>query len=285
MNADASRYFMGPQHAKSLAALQYSLLSNAGLTLISAGIGMGKSLLIRRAKMNLDDSIVVGMLANTHADFKSVLPWILASFELRSEMSSAVAMYETLNQFLDEMASNEKRVVLVIDEAQNLSNSALEELRLLLNLNDSDKRGIQIVLIGLPLLKDRLMHASMSEIAQRVAVDVELEPLDFQSTDDYITFQLSLVGGKPEIFDYVSRAAIFFHSRGIPRLINSICDLSLVYGFGESLESIDLKLVKNVLLSKKVALNTHHAQTRTAEAADLREAILAARNQDIAEYG
>jgi len=99
---------------------------------------------------------------------------------------------------------------------------------------------------------------------------------------DYISYHLSLVGGKPEIFDYVSRAAIFYHSRGVPRVINSICDLSLVHGYGESLETIDLRVVRNVLLSKKVAINSLRRHEQTSEAADLREAILAAHNLDIA---
>lgn len=282
MNADASRFFMGLQHAQSLATLQYSLLSSAGLTLITAAPGMGKTLLIRRAQTNLDDSVVVGMLLNTHSDFRSVLPWIIASFELRSDMSSPVAMFETLNEFLDKMAHQERQVILVIDDAQNLSNSALQELRLLMNLSQTDSRGLQLVLIGLPLLKERLMHPSMSDIAQRVAVDFELSPLDYESTDDYITYQLSLVGGRPDIFDYVSRAAVYYHSRGIPRLINSICDLALIFGFGESLETIDIRVIKNVLLSKKVALNSYRTMARTSEAGDLREAILASRNLDIA---
>lgn len=281
---DASCFFMSRQHAEALATVQYSLLTSAGLTLVTGESGVGKTVLIRRVMSNLDDSVVVGSISNTHSDFGSILPWIVSAFELRSSMGDSVEMYGTLKSFLTEQTSQERRVVLIIDEAQNLSQSALEEVRLLTNLNTSDLHGIQVVLVGQPSLDGKLEQDSMKELAQRVALDFRIDPLDFEDTDEYITYRLSLYGGKPELFDYVARACIYYHSHGIPRLINSVCDLALVYGFGDSLETIDFKVVKRVLLSKKVSMSYFNRLERSRSAVDLHAAILASHGVDIARF-
>jgi len=282
--ADATCFFMSKQHAVALSALQYSVLTNAGLTLVTAEAGLGKTLLVRRVLSNIDDSVMIGCVTNTHGDYGSIYPWILSSFELRGSMSDIVSAHEVLQDFILRMQAEKRRAVVMIDEAQNLSNSALEEIRLLLNLNKSDDMGVQIALIGQPLLADKLKHAAMSNLAQRISVDVELEPFDYEATDEYISFRLSFYGGKPEIFDYVSRATIFYHTRGIPRLINSVCDLALVYGYGESLDVVDFRIIKQVLMSKKVGMNYFRKLGRSAEAVALHSAILASHNVDISQF-
>ncbi len=276
---------MSRQHAEGLAVVQYSLLTNAGLTVVTAEAGLGKTLLMRRIHSNLDESIVLGTIDNTHSDFRNVLPWVISAFELRARMSDDVDMHETLVNFLAEQAEQDRRVVLVIDEAQNLSRSALEEVRLLMNLSTSDKHGLQFVLLGQPRLREILKQESMWELAQRVAIDFELNPLDYESTDDYITYRLSLQGGSPGLFDYTARAAVYYHSKGIPRLINSICDLALVYGFGESLDTVDLKVIKKVMQSQKVSLRTYERLELLPDALDLKAAIQASHGVDIARFG
>ena len=281
---DASCFFMSKQHALAIASMQYAMLSNAGIILISGESGCGKTLLMQRFATNLDDSVRMGFIKNTHVDFGRVTPWILSAFELRAPMSDGVAMQEKLGQFLDDMEDQQKRVVLVIDEAHNLSDGALEELRLLLNENTSERRGIQLVMLGLPSLADKVRQESMVMLSQRVALDVELEAFDFRTTYEYITFCLGLHGGKPELFDYVARSAVFYHSRGIPRLINSLCDLALVFGFGESLESIDHKVIDQVLQSKKVGLHYYASVERSSEAKALQAAINETHGIDIAGF-
>lgn len=279
---DASCFFMSPQHSLAVASMQYALLSSAGLIVISGESGCGKTLLVRRIASNQDDSVRIGFITNTHVDFGRVTPWILSAFDLQASPTDEVEMQEVLRKFLDDMETQEKRVVLVIDEAHNLSPAALEELRLLLNENTSEDRGIQLVLLGLPSLADKLRDKSMAMLSQRIALDLELAPFDFQTTYDYITFCLGLQGGKPQLFDYVARSAIFYHSHGIPRLINSLCDLALVFGFGESLDSIDHAVVEKVLLSKKVGLDYYAGIERTSEAVALHAAIKETHGVDIA---
>lgn len=289
--ADPNCIFLSPQHAQALATVQYSVLTNAGLTLVTGASGMGKTLLLRRAEANLDDSVIWGSIDNTHSDFKSILPWVISAFELRAKMSDEVEMHEALKDFLIESRESNRRVVLVIDEAHNLNRSALEEVRLLMNLNVHEGDGLQIILVGQPQLREILENPNsamlrqhdLTSLAQRVSIDFSLDPLSWESTDEYITFRLSLFGGQPEIVGYVARAAIYFHSRGIPRLINAICDLALVYGFGESLETIDYKIIRQVLQSKKVSLVHHRREERSQEQHDLQSAILFSHSIDIAK--
>ncbi|MEM7221263.1 MAG: AAA family ATPase [Pseudomonadota bacterium] len=284
LSADAACFFMSPQHAQALAVLQYSLLTSAGLTLVTGESGTGKTLLVRRVMSNLDDTLVIGNIANTHSDFGSILPWVASSLELSTNGTDAVEIFEALERFVDKQSEADKRVVVIIDEAHNLSLSALEELRLLTNLNTSDARGIQFVLVGQPTLEEKLAQAAVHDLAQRIALDFKLEPFDFETTDEYISYRLSLYGGRPELIDYLSRATVYFHSLGIPRLINSLCDLALVYGFGESLETIDIKVVKKVLLSKKVSLSYFNRLQRSECASKLRESVLTSHGIDIARF-
>ena len=149
LSPDASCFFMSKQHASAIASMQYSMLNNAGIILISGEAGCGKTLLVRRIASDQDDSVRMGFITNTHVDFGRVTPWILSAFELPASPTDEVEMQTVLGSFLDDMEDQQKRVVLVIDEAHNLGSEALEELRLLLNENTSEHRGIQLVLLGL----------------------------------------------------------------------------------------------------------------------------------------
>jgi len=205
LTPDPTCFFLGRQHAEALATLQYALLTNVGVTVLSAEAGMGKTHLINRMMSNLDDGLRVGKIDNTHPDFRSILPWAVAAFELPCEITNSVAMHSALKDFLAEQSSKDVKVALVIDEAHNLSRSAFEEIRLLTNLNVSEAVGLQIVLVGQPLLSELFRNDEMKALAQRVAVDFSLAPLEYQATDDYISYCLAVSGGGAEIFDYVFR--------------------------------------------------------------------------------
>ena len=284
VSPDASCFFPSKQHALAMASMQYSMLSDPGMILITGESGCGKTLLLRRIAANLIDSVRMGFINKTHVNLGPVMPWVLSAFELPTSQTGEVEMQEVLGEFLDAMEAQQKRVVLVIDEAHNLSDESLEELRLLLNENTSESRGIQLVLLGLPSLAERLSDKSMAMLSQRISFDVELKAFDFQTTYDYISFHLSVQGGKPELFDYVARSAVFYHSRGVPRLINSLCDLALVFGYGESLDSIDYSVIDKVVRNAKVSLHHYASIERSREALALHVAINETHGIDIANF-
>ena len=277
-------FFMSPQHAHGMATLQYALLANAGMTLITADSGLGKTAILKRVMSNLDSSINVALVSNTHPQLGRLVPWILAAFQVPADYGDELACYAALRSFLHEQANQKVQVVLAIDEAHNLSAEAFEELRLVNNLNVNDSTGVQIVLSGRPELAELLMKDEQRHISQRIAIDFRITPFDYEVTDEYISYRLRLFGGKPELFDYLARAAIFYHSHGIPRLINSVCDLALVYGYGESLDTIDIGIVKKVLLSKKVSLSFFNRLERSRSAVDLHAMVLNSHGVDIARF-
>lgn len=280
-STDAACFFMSKQHTVALSSLQYSILTNAGLTLVTGDAGLGKTQLVRRMMSNLDDSIVVGLVSNTNADSGSILPWVLSAFGLWENDAKTARPHDVIEAFVEKTHKEQCRAVLLIDEAHNLNASALQEVRSLLDLHRSEGGGLQIALIGQTSLIDQLQNAPARPLAQRVSHEITLQPFDYETTDDYISYRLSFYGGKPEIFDYPSRASIYYHTRGIPRLINSVCDLALVYGYGDSLETIDHRIIRQVLLDKAVAMYGARKLDPDAEAVLLHSAILTSHNVDI----
>ena len=284
LTPDESSFFMSPQHAQGLATLQYSILSKAGFTLVTGESGMGKTTIVNRVLSNLDESLRIAHVVNTHQGLGRMVPWVLAAFEVPADYGDELGCYGTLKTFLQDQASAGNQVVLIIDEAHNLSTEALEELRLINNLNVDEESGLQMVLVGRPNLDTLLSQEEQSDFAQRIAIDCRIERFDYEVADEYISFQLNRCGGAPEIFDFLARATVFYHSHGIPRLINSICELALVYGYGESSAAIDMNVIKNVLLSKKVGLSAFNQMERSRSAAELHAMVANVHGVDIARF-
>ncbi len=144
---------------------------------------------------------------------------------------------------LHEEARNGRRALLIVDEAQNLSIGALEELRMLSNINSEKDQLLQLVLVGQPELLETLKRPELRQFAQRISVHHHLVPLDVCETAKYIRHRLRIAGGSPDIFDLQACVAVHYFCGGIPRLINMLCDIALVYGYSEDLEVIDLDTV------------------------------------------
>jgi hypothetical protein len=140
-----------------------------------------------------------------------------------------------------------KQVLLVIDEAQNLSDATLEEIRMLSNFQSDDRMLLQIILVGQPELKARFKNPSLAQFRQRIAVNYHLEPLTWEETRNYIVFRLEKAGGKADTFAAGAIDAIYRASRGIPRTINLLCDSALVYGFADEMDRIDTRIVEIVI--------------------------------------
>ena len=140
----------------------------------------------------------------------------------------------------------------VVDEAQNLSPTTLEELRLLSNVNADKDQVIQLILVGQPELRDTFRRPDLRQFAQRVGVAYHLAPLDIEETDAYIRHRLEVAGGDQEIFEPTAMRFIHYQTGGIPRLINVICDTALVYGFAEQKKKIDAKLVLDVVKDRQL---------------------------------
>lgn len=251
LTPDPEFLYLSKQHQAALNMLEYGLHNQAGITVINGEVGSGKTTLVRRILQDVDQTLTVGLISNAHAAFGDLLMWVLNAFAIECDAVDKASRYQAFVDFLIQEYSENRRTVLIIDEAQNLDAQALEELRLLSNINADKYLLLQLILIGQPELLDMLRKPELRQLAQRVSVDYRLKPLKYKEAVNYIRHRLQVAGGSPELFDKYAIAVIFYYSQGVPRLINTLCDFALVYGFAEEAESIDLLLMLDVIRDKQ----------------------------------
>ncbi|HTN42226.1 MAG TPA: AAA family ATPase [Nitrospiria bacterium] len=240
---DPDFFYKSSIHAAALNVLAYGLFNRSGFVVITGEIGTGKSLLLRKMIVEAGRELTVGMISNTHAQVQSLMPWIPPVFKLRSKSQDPVVAYRHFSDFLEREQAEKRRVVLAVDEAQNLTPAMLEELRLLSNLNSGKDPVLQIVLSGQPGLRDLLRRPDMVQFAQRIDAEYHLEPMNAEETTQYIRHRLKTAGGEFPLFEDAVFPLIYRLTGGIPRLINQVCERSLVYGFAESARNISARVV------------------------------------------
>ena len=248
---DPEFLFLSPKHQKALTMLQFGMMNQAGFTVITGDIGSGKSTLIRQVLAETGDDTTVGLVSNTHRSFGELLQWVLLAFGLEYRDKKKVELYQTLAEFILKEYQHDRRTVLIIDEAQNLDTEALEELRMLSNINADKNQFLQLILVGQPNLRETLSRPELHQFAQRIAVDYNLGTLTLEETWQYIRHRLKIAGGDPNLFDTKACAAIYYYTSGTPRLINSLCEQSLVIGFAEQKMRIDVDIVCDVVRERQ----------------------------------
>lgn len=247
---DPAFLFLAKQHSNALAMLEYGLTCQAGFTVITGDVGCGKTTLIRHLLNCVERDVTVGLLSNTHRAIGELLQWVLLAFGLDYQQKGKVALYETFFNFIIGEYAKNRRTVLIIDEAQNLGVDTLEELRMLSNVNADKDQVLQLILVGQPELRLVLRGPDLTQFAQRVSVDYYLPPFEPEQTRDYIAHRLGCAGGDPSLFEPEACEVIHFFARGVPRLINTLCDTSLVYGYAERADRIGAAIVRAVLQDK-----------------------------------
>jgi type II secretory pathway predicted ATPase ExeA len=230
--------------------MEFGIKNRAGFMVVSGEIGCGKTTLVRHLLNNLAPDLTVGLVYNTHREIPNLLQWVMLSLGLPYEGLSNVALFDTFQRFLIEQYGLGKSVLLIIDEAQNLCEDALESLRMLSNINADKNQLLQIMLVGQPQLKDMLMRPELLQFAQRVEVDFHIKPFAAPDVESYIQHRLAIAGRDTPLFTTEACARIAEASQGIPRRINILCNTVLVYGFSAEAERIDLELVEEVLSDK-----------------------------------
>ena len=248
---DPSFLYLSDKHRMALALLQYGLSNQAGFTAITGGIGTGKTTLIRHLLNTMEQDVTVGLISNTHRSFGELLQWILLAFNLSYSGKTKVEMYQTFVDFMIQEYARNRRTVLIVDEAQNMEAETLEELRMLSNVNADKDQVLQVILVGQQQLRDKLQRPDMIQFAQRIAVDYHLTPLTADESAFYIRHRLAIAGGEPDLFSEEACAAVHHFSNGVPRLVNLLCDLALVYGYAEQRNQIGADLVEDVAREKQ----------------------------------
>ena len=242
--------YLSPKHQNALTYLEYGIRERMGFILLTGEIGTGKTTLIRYILDQIETDIEVAVIFNTNVSPNQLLGLILREFELEADKNDKAGNLDSIHHFLIRKYGEHKRVLLIIDEAQNLSEEALEEVRMLSNLQTDNNFLLQIMLVGQPELKARLRRPNLAQLTQRIAVTYHLMPLSLEETGGYIASRLEKTGGSPDLFTKGAVDEIFRASNGTPRTINLLCDTALVYGFVDELHTIDAHVVTQVVEDK-----------------------------------
>ncbi len=247
--ADPSFLYLSKKHELALTYLEYGLSEQAGFIVITGEVGSGKTTLIKYLINKLDKrSIKTALIFNTNITPKEFLEIIAREWNITGLNKDKTDLYDGIYNFLIHEYESRNSVLLIIDEAQNLSDATLEEIRMLSNVNDEKQPLLHIILLGQPNLRDRLNQRNLEQLRQRISVHYHLEPLDYEDTIGYVKHRLQKAGGQNmELFTQGAIDSIYQNSRGIPRIINIICDTALVYGFAEGLEQITKPIIENVI--------------------------------------
>lgn len=261
LNPDPNFFFGSKGHKRAMAYLEYGLHQGEGFIVITGEVGAGKTTLVRSLFRNLpSENLVAAQLVSTQLDADDMLRMVTAAFGLSHDDSSKAVLLKRLESFLQSCQAQGKRALLVVDEAQNLSPRAVEELRMLSNFQYRDKSLLQSFLLGQPEFRLTLQSESMQQLRQRVIASYHLGPLDAPDTHDYILHRLRTVGWKddPTLSDEAF-AAIYGFTNGIPRRINTLCDRLLLMGYLEELHNLGESNVRDVIAELQSELAVPHS--------------------------
>lgn len=248
MTPNSRFFFESAKHTEALSTLVYAIQERKGFVVITGDIGSGKTTVCRTLINKLDAKTQTALITNTHIGGKDLLMAILEDLNVEYVPGSKSKLLSQLNDYLIQQLKNDQNVVLIIDEAQNLSASVLEEVRMLSNLETESEKLIQIIFLGQPELKKKLALPKLEQLRQRIAVYYHLTPLTEEETKEYITHRLKVASEtEREYFTAQAIKKIFEHSRGVPRLINQICDSALLNGFIYEKPTVDEALMEEVI--------------------------------------
>ena len=244
---DPDFLYLSRKHQYAISSLDFGLVDDAGLILFTGDIGTGKTTLIHHILRKIEADFTVAVVFNTNVDAVQLLGIILQEYGVNTDSNSKAVSIKALTRFLIDQRSRKKRPLLIIDEAQNLSLAALEEIRLLSNLQDGTTMLLQIMLVGQPELKDKLKSPAMASLSQRIAVNYHLKPFEREETAQYIAHRLKTAGGRSDLFTDAAIDRVHRMTRGIPRSINILCHAALVYGFADDLSTIDVPTLEEIM--------------------------------------
>ena len=246
LTPDPRFVFLSKNHREAFAHLLYGINNRAGFIALTGEVGSGKTTVLRALLSQLDaDHHRTALIFNPSLSPPELLQSVTREFGIPNCASSGPSLLEALNLFLLQQNAEGRTVVLVIDEAQNLEAGVLEQIRLISNLETDREKLIQIVLSGQPEFAQLLKKKEMRQLSQRITVRYHLQPMDFQDSVDYINHRLEVAGGRGGvIFSRWALRRIYRYSRGLPRLINAVCDRMLLAGYARDTAKITFRIAE-----------------------------------------
>lgn len=231
LTPDSKFFYASTKHEEALNCLLLAISERSGFIVITGEIGSGKTTVCRTLLNRLDGTTRVAFILNTYLSRKELLTTILEDLDIEYKSNSKTHLLSALNKYLIEQSANGTNVVLIIDEAQNLTSSVIEEVRMLSNLETEEEKLIQIVLIGQPELRKKLTDPKLEQFRQRVVMHYHLQPLSYAETVEYVKHRLIKAGNnQADVFTQKAIRQIYDYSQGVPRLINLACHNALISG-------------------------------------------------------
>ncbi len=252
ISSDPAFMWFGEKHREALATLRYGILDNKGFLLLTGDVGTGKTSLINTLIQSLSDDIICTSVPDPSLEKMDFFNYIAASFGMDMEFTTKGKFLYHFRQFLMDANAGDKQVLLIIDEAQLMTQEMLEEIRLLSNIEKPDTKLINIFFVGQNEFNEILNRKQNRAVRQRLTLNYNLDPLTPDETAEYIKYRLKVAGTDEEIFDYSAVQEIFMYSGGFPRRINILCDHSLLSGYVQKTKTINDLIVKECAKELKI---------------------------------
>ncbi len=248
LTPDPQFLYLSKHHARAKAYMESTIWFTDGFVVITGEIGSGKTTLIETFLKELEKDVVVAQINQTQVSALEFLQSVLVQFGFQPFRMKKAELLSTLNDFLVEQYANGRRVLLIVDEAQNLSNKVLEEIRLLSGIETTKEKVLRIILAGQPELNDKLNSPGLVQLAQRIRLRFHLTPLSKTDTAAYIQHRLEVAGSQGrEIFAPDTFPLIYRYTGGIPRLVNTLCDTSMMAAFGQDRDTVTVEDVRSAV--------------------------------------
>src|SRR5712692_5443121 len=245
LTPDSDFLFMSEPHSRAKAYMDYTVWNREGFVVITGEIGCGKTTLIQKLLSELDDNVVVAKVFQTQLDEVEFLQAVLVEFGLNPFNAKKVELLDMLNTFLIEQFLQHKQIVLIVDDAHNLSIKVLEEIRMFAGLETRREKILHVILVGQSQLNEMLDHPDMQQLMQRVKLRYHIRALSEQEHGNYIRHRLSVVGATDRtLFPPETLPVIYKYAGGIPRLINTLCDTALTCAYADSLPGATAEVVE-----------------------------------------
>ncbi|MEE4278044.1 MAG: AAA family ATPase [Halieaceae bacterium] len=248
---DPDFLYWGEGHTLAFTMLRYGLLTRAPITVITGEIGSGKTTLLRQLMREIPGDLEVILISNMQTNRGELLHWIFMSIDRNPADKPYVQLFKEFQEYLIQSYAEGKRVAIIFDEAQNIGIDSIEEIRMLTNINADKDELLQIVLVGQPQLRAMLGRPELRQFSQRISADFHLGPLGEDDVEKYIHHRLAKAGAKWNIFTNKTCKLVQKATGGVPRLVNVLCDLCLVYGFSSGSKVVDETLLREFLDSAK----------------------------------
>ncbi|MEO0997768.1 MAG: AAA family ATPase [Pseudomonadota bacterium] len=245
LTPDPEFVYWSKQHSRAKSYMESTIWLADGFVVITGEIGSGKTTMLQSFLSELEDDVVYALVSQTQLSANQFLQALLVEFGFKPFKKDKAELLDMLNTYLIEQYAAGKKVVMIVDEAQNLSLKVLEEIRMISGIETHKEKVLRIILAGQPELKDKIESPKLKQLAQRVRLRFHLGPLSRRELEEYIGHRITVAGGSPdELFDDDAIPVIYRYTGGVPRLTNTLCDTAMLCAFADDKQRIDAAAIQ-----------------------------------------